>query len=64
LEIKNCNFRKDDKVYMPTDKYKNLFIIDKYHGKIKGIKFKSEFISWIKQHIKENRKPQQASLFN
>ena len=49
---------------MPTDKYKNLFIIDKYHGKIKGIKFKSEFISWIKQHIKENRKPQQASLFN
>jgi len=55
--------QKDDKIYMPTNKYKNLFIIDKYRGKIKGIKFKNEFIDWIKKHIQEERKPQQASLF-
>jgi len=55
--------QKNDKIYMPTNKYENLFIIDKYHGKIKGIKFKNEFISWIEKHIKEDRKLQQASLF-
>lgn len=54
---------KEDKTYKPTSKYKDLFIIDKYHGKIKGFKFKNEFISWIEKHIKEERKPQQASLF-
>lgn len=54
---------KEDKTYKPTHKYKDLFIIDKYHGKIKGVKFKNEFISWIEKHIKEERKPQQASLF-
>jgi len=55
--------QKDDKIYIPTTKYENLFIIDKYHGKTKGIKFKNEFISWIEKHIKEEKKPQQASLF-
>ncbi len=55
--------QKDDKIYIPTNKYENLFIIDKYRGKTKGIKFKNEFISWIGKHIKEERKPQQASLF-
>jgi len=55
--------QKDDKIYKPTNKYENLFIIDKYHGKIKGIKFKNEFISWIEKHIKEEKKTQQASLF-
>lgn len=55
--------QKNDKIYIPTNKYKDLFIIDKYRGKTKGIKFKNEFISWIKTHIKEERKPQQASLF-
>jgi len=55
--------KKDDKVYIPTNKYENLFIIDKYKGKIKGIKFKSEFISWIKKNIREERKPQQLNLF-
>lgn len=54
---------KENEIYKPTNKYKNLFIIDKYHGKTKGIKFKNEFISWIEKHIKENRIPQQAILF-
>ena len=55
--------QKEDNIYKPTAKYKDLFILDKYQGKIKGIKFKNEFISWIEKHIKEDRKPQQASLF-
>ncbi len=55
--------QKDDKIYIPTNKYENLFIIDKYHGKTKGIKFKNEFIYWIEKHIKEDRKPKQTSLF-
>ncbi len=54
---------KEDRIYKPTNKYKDLFIVDKYHGKIKGIKFKNEFISWIEKHIKEERKLQQTSLF-
>jgi len=54
---------KDNKIYIPNNKYENLFIIDRYHGRVKGIKFKNEFIDWIEKHIKEERKPQQASLF-
>ena len=61
--INKLVIQKDDKIYIPTNKYENLFIIDKYRGKTKGIKFKNEFISWIEKHIKEDRKPQQASLF-
>jgi len=61
--IQKLIIQKDDKIYMPTNKYENLFIIDKYHGRIKGIKFKNEFIDWIKKYIKEDKKLQQASLF-
>lgn len=61
--ISKLVIQKDDKIYMPTNKYKNLFIIDKYHGKTKGIKFRSEFISWIEKNIKEEKKLQQTSLF-
>lgn len=61
--IQKLVIQKDDKIYIPTSKYENLFIIDKYHGKVKGIKFKNEFIDWIEKHIKEDRKPQQTSLF-
>ncbi|MCK9336517.1 MAG: hypothetical protein M0P43_01670 [Arcobacteraceae bacterium] len=61
--IHEAVIQKEDKTYTPTNKYKDLFIIDKYHGKIKGIKFKNEFITWIEKHIKEEKKPQQASLF-
>lgn len=55
--------QKEDNTYKPMNQYKDLFILDKYQGRIKGIKFKNEFISWIEKHIKEDRKPQQASLF-
>jgi hypothetical protein len=62
--IQKLIIQKDDKIYMPTNKYENLFIIDKSHGRIKGIKFKNEFIDWFDKHIKEGKKPQQASLFS
>ena len=55
--------QRDDKIYLPTNKYENMFIIDKYHGKTKGIKFRNEFISWIEKNIKEEKKLQQTSLF-
>jgi len=61
--IQKFVIEKYDKVYKPTNKYENLFIIDKYHGKTKGIKFKNEFISWIEKNLKEEKKLQQTSLF-
>ena len=34
--------------------YKDLFILDKYRGHIKGIKFTNKFIDFIKNKINEN----------
>ena len=38
-----------------------LVILEKYKGKISGIKFKNEFISWIEENIKSE--PVQGELF-
>jgi len=35
----------------------------RFKGKIKGIKFKNEFIKWIKDYRKYDEKYHQASLF-
>lgn len=61
--IKKLVIEKFNKIYIPASEYENLFIIDKYQGKIKGIKFKNEFINWIKKNIKQTQKHQHASLF-
>jgi hypothetical protein len=61
--IQKLVIEKDNKIYIPTTQYKDLFIIDKYRGKIKGIKFKNEFIKWIKEYIKNDAKYHQTSLF-
>ena len=61
--IQKLIIQKEDNIYLPTNKYKDLFIINKYHGKTKGIKFKNEFIYWIENYIKKNGKPHQSSLF-
>jgi len=61
--LRELVIEKEKKTYKPANRYKDLFIVDNYHGKIKGIKFKNEFISWIEKHIAEEGKPQQASLF-
>ncbi len=62
LVMKNI-LRKEKTIYLPTDKYSSLFIIEKYRGKTKGIKFKKEFIDWLKIEFKDNHLPKQATLF-
>jgi hypothetical protein len=41
---------KEDKVYKPTSKKPNLFIIESYRGKATGIKFNNDFIDWIEKN--------------
>jgi hypothetical protein len=47
---KNVN-KKEEKIYLPLVNYDNLFLIEKYKGKISGLKFKSEFIAWLKKEL-------------
>lgn len=60
--VQKAILTKDDGVYVPNKEYEDLFFIDKYRGKIKGIRFKNEFIDWIETVLK---KPScvQSSLF-
>jgi hypothetical protein len=60
--IEQSIIKKDKNIYTPTNGYEKLFIIDKYRGKVKGIKFKNEFISWIENNLNKS-KYTQASLF-
>jgi predicted Rossmann fold nucleotide-binding protein DprA/Smf involved in DNA uptake len=46
--LQNSIIKKDNNVYQPMTKYEDLFIVDKYRGQVKGIKFRSEFLAWIK----------------
>ena len=43
--------KKEDKIYLPTEKYSNLLITEMYKGKPSGIKFNNDFISWIEKEI-------------
>jgi len=60
--VEKSIIKKEQNIYLPIDKYQELFIINKYKGKIQGIKFKNEFISWIEKNI-DKPKYIQASLF-
>jgi len=53
--IQNSIIKKDDNVYQPTSQYEDLFIIDKYRGRVKGIKFRSEFLGWIEGSLRSDR---------
>ena len=55
--------KKEGGVYLPMPQYERLFIIDKYRGRVKGIKFNTDFISWIKKWVKEIKTPEEISLF-
>ena len=55
--------KKENNIYLPTEQYQNLFIIEKYRGKTKGIKFKNEFIDWIENELKGEITLRQATLF-
>ena len=60
--LENKIIKKEDGIYLPCDDYQNLFMIDKYHGKVKGIKFTDDFITWVEDWIKKNRPPEELSL--
>ncbi len=55
--------RKENNIYLPMEQYQNLFIIEKYRGKTKGIKFKNEFIDWIENELKSQSEFRQQTLF-
>ena len=55
--------KKEEGIYLPMPKYENLFIIDKYRGKIKGIKFNNDFINWVEKWVKEIKPPEELSMF-
>ena len=60
--IEQSIVKKNHNIYTPVQGYEELFIIDKYRRKIKGIKFKNEFISWIEKKLSKSNNIQ-ASLF-
>jgi len=60
--VENSILKKDKNIYIPINGHEELFIIDKYRGKTKGVKFKNEFISWIENNLNQS-KYTQASLF-
>ena len=43
--------------------YENLFMIEEYRGKPKGIRFTNEFIDWVEKWIKKIKPPEEQSLF-
>ena len=55
--------KKEDGVYLPMPKYEELFIIDKYRGKVKGVKFNNQFINWVEKWVKDIKPPTEISMF-
>lgn len=54
---------KEDKVYVPTEKRPDLFIVEAYRGKPSGVKFNNNFIDWIEE-VSSIVKIEQPSLFD
>jgi len=54
---------KENNIYMPNEKYKNMFIVEKYRGKIKGVKFKNSFIKFLEDKL-SLKKTIQTTLFS
>jgi len=55
--------KKEDGVYLPMPDYKDYFFIEKYRGKIKGVRFTNEFINWVEKWVKQIKPPEEQSLF-
>lgn len=60
--LQNSVVTKENGVYIPKKEYEELFFVNRYKGKVTGIRFKNEFIDWIETTLK---KPSgvQESLF-
>jgi len=56
--VQNSIIKKDNNVYQPMSQYEELFIIDRYRGRVKGIKFRSEFLGWIEGSFKSDKRVQ------
>ena len=52
--VQNSIIKKDDNIYQPMSQYEDLFIVDRYRGQVKGIKFRSEFLGWIEGSLKSD----------
>jgi len=60
----NSIIKKEDGIYKPMPEYDQLFFVEKYRGKAKGIRFRNEFIDWIEDRLKKiNRPHEDQSLF-
>ena len=46
---------KEGTVYKPTNKNPDLFIVETYRGKAKGVKFNNKFIDWIEQNTQKQQ---------
>ncbi len=53
---------KEGSIYIPTSKNPDLFIVETYRGRVKGVKFNSKFIDWI-EAVSQTAPPQATSLF-
>lgn len=54
---------KEDGIYKPMPEYEQLFIVDKFRGRVKGIRFKIEFIDWVEIWLKDIKPPEEQGLF-
>lgn len=61
--VKHKIVKKEDGVYLPMPEYDNLFKIDKYRGKVTGIRFTNDFINWVEKWVKKIKPPEEQSLF-
>ena len=50
--LKKSLLKKENDIYVPVDVNSKMFIIEKYKGKPKSVKFSSEFIDWIENELK------------
>jgi len=50
--LKKSLIKKENNTYIPADANSKMFIVEKYKGKPKGVKFSNEFIDWIENELK------------
>jgi hypothetical protein len=50
--VKKSLIKKKNNIYVPVDTNSKMFIMEKYRGKPKGVKFSNEFIDWVENELK------------
>jgi hypothetical protein len=54
--------RKEGNTYVPMPEYQDLFLVEQYRGRVRGIRFKDDFVAWADNWIKEIKTPQEQML--